>query len=245
MPPLIIPSAVSILAADTGLSEFVPSGAASSPSFSNGLSDLSAIPTNQSPNFNSVSTQPLRPGAVPKPPLINFQRQAEFGFGENNIAQYLDDLKQYKDQNIAFQVLVNKVVGQTFTTPGGINPRMNEIRYNHYDNLNKAALNYIKSPYDGGARTAFYKRLLELLETIKPGAAISDVTSDVTSAATSAAISDATSDATSDAKRWWQLWGGRKTARNSRSRSRGHKRSRGRSRKQYKKLKRSSRNRHR
>lgn len=202
MPPLIIPSALSTLAKYTG---FVPDDAASSPSSSlrNGLS---TIPTIQSPELNTISTQPLIPGAVPKPPPVDFKREAEFGFGEKNIAEYLTDLYQKKDQNIAFQDIVKKVVGQTFTTPGGINPRMNEIRDRHYNTLTQAALNHIQYPNDVRARNAFYRLLVALKN-------------------------DATRNATSG--------GGRKTARNSRSRSRG------RSRKQYKKLKRSSRNRHR
>ena len=202
MPPFLS-DALSTLAKDTGLSGFVPvpGGDASSPPFSNGLSDLSAIPTN--PELNTISTQPLRPGAVPKPPPVDFKHKAYATLGTDNIAKYLNDLYQKKDPNIAFQDLVKKVVGQTFTTPGGINPRMNEIIASHYNNITKAALNHMQHPHDVGAETAFYRSLNLLVNDAKSG-------------------------------------GGRKTARNHR-----RSRSRGRSRKQYKKLKRSSRNRRR
>jgi hypothetical protein len=206
MPPFLS-DALSTLAKDTGLSGFVPvpGGDASSPPFSNGLSDLSAIPTN--PELNTISTQPLRPGAVPKPPPVDFKHKAYATLGTDNIAKYLNDLYQKKDPNIAFQDLVKKVVGQTFTTPGAINPQMNEIIASHYNKFNQAALNHINKPRDGGAENAFYNVAAGLGEYLKNGATSG---------------------------------GGRKTARNHK-----RSRSRGRSRKQYKKLKRSSRNRRR
>jgi hypothetical protein len=261
MAPHLFTSALSTLSNDVGLT--VPgdaSGISGSSTFDNGLS------TNRNfnqPNFNPVSTTPSTPGGVPKPPLVDFKFEANRLLGEDNIKKYLNGFKNpNSDKNIAFQDLVNNVVGQTFQTPGGIDPRMREIMGTFYNSVTAKAREHILSPNDENRRNALARELMNMGNVIKPGAVpvqsddvpVMPVQSDdvpvMPVQSDDVPVMPVQADQTQSApSQGWRLsnlkfWGGRKPARNhSRNHSRSHKRSR--SRKQYKKLKRSSRSRRR
>ena len=112
MPPFIN-YALSPIAKNTGLAEFVPGDASGTTSgsstFDNGLS------TNQKfnePILNTISTTPLTPGAVPKPPLVVYENEANRLLGEENIENYLKGFNQPNtDLNKNFQDMVNNAVG--------------------------------------------------------------------------------------------------------------------------------------
>ena len=224
MPPFIpaINYAFAPIAENTGLAGFVPvdaSGISGSSTFDNGLS------TNQKfnePNFNTVSTTPSTPGAAQKTPLVDFKFEANRLLGEDNINKYLNGFKNpNSDKNIVFQEFVNKVVGQSFQTPGAINPQMRDIMNKFQEPLAQATNNMIYYPNDHTRVNKFNEILYRLGKEVRP------------EQADAVPVQNDAVPVKGD-KRWWEIFGGR-----------SHKRSRSRSRKQYKKLKRSSRNRRR
>jgi hypothetical protein len=261
MPPFIpaINYAFAPIAENTGLAGFVPvdaSGISGSSTFDNGLS------TNQKfnePNFNTVSTTPSTPGAAQKTPLVDFKFEANRLLGEDNINKYLNGFNNpNSDKNIVFQEFVNKVVGQSFQTPGAINPQMRDIMEKYQVPLANAANDMNRNPNDRNHVYNFHRWLIKMGSDLKPGVvpvqadavpvqpdAVPVQADAVPVQAVAVPVQADAVPVQADASNpWWKLWGGRKTARNhKRSHKRNHKRSR--SRKQYKKLKRSSRNRRR
>ena len=239
MAPHLFTSALSTLSNDVGLT--VPGGTTSgSSTFDNGLANPNFNYNSPSPNFNPVYNPSLTPGAAQKPPLVDFKFEANRLLGEDNINKYLNGFKNpNSDKNIVFQEFVKAAVGQSFPTPGGIDPRMREIMDTFYNSVTAKAREHILYPNDENRHNALVRELMNMGNVIKPGAV--PVQADVPGDQTQSAPSQG----------WLsnlKFWGGRKTARNhSRSHKRNHSRShkRSRSRKQYKKLKRSSRSRRR
>jgi hypothetical protein len=250
MPPFLNYE-LSPTATDTGL--IVPGDASGTTSgsstFGNGLS------TNQNfnePNFNTISTTPLTPGAAQKPPLVDFKFEANRLLGEDNINKYLNGFNNpNSDKNIVFQEFVNEVVGQSFQTPGAINPQMRDIMSKFQEPLAKAANEIINYPNDRIREFTFYKIARNLGADLKPDMQVQadavplqadavPVQADAVPVQADAVPVQADAVPVKGDKRWWEIFGGRSHKRNHK---RNHKRSR--SRKQYKKLKRSSRSRRR
>ena len=241
MAPPLFTTALSTLSNDVGLT--VPGDASGTTSESSTFGNGLVYPNfnyNSPNNFNTISTTQLTPGAAQKPLPVDYNREAESALGKDNIDQYVNELINNKDPNIAFQDLVNKAVGQTFQTPGAMNPKMREIIDNFYNRVTTKANEHIRQPNDKYKRNALAQELMNMGNVIKPR--VVPVQADVQA---DAVPGGQTQSAPPQAQGWLsnlKLWGGRKTARNH---SRSHKRSRSRSRKQYKKLKRSSRSRRR
>ena len=245
--PSFLNYALSPIATDTGL--IVPGDASGTTSgsstFDNGLSTNQNFNQPPQPNFNTISSTPLTPGAAQKPPLVDFKFEANRLLGEDKINKYLNGFKNpNSDKNIAFQDLVNNVVGQTFQTPGAINPQMRDIREKYQDPLANAANYMIRNPRDRNGEITLYRLLRDLGAYLKPDMQVqADAVPVMPVQANAVPVqADVPGDQTQSApsQGFLNLWGGRKTARNHK-----RSRSRSRSRKQYKKLKRSSRNRRR
>jgi len=245
MPPFL-PAINNPSTANTGL--IVSGDSFASEPFGNGL----AYPSNHLPNFNTISTQPLTPGTVPKPPPVDvYHSEATRFLGEGTIGRYLHDFDK-KPQNEVFEDLVNGAVsktGKTFETDVMKDLLIHEITEKYEKPLAQAVNDIRQNQYDQNREIKLYR----LFRAI--GAELNKlVQSDVPVQADAVPV-DQTQSAPSQG--WlsnFKFWGGRKTARNhkrsrshKRNHSRSHKRSRSRSRsrKQYKKLKRSSRNRRR
>ena len=259
MAPHLFTSALSTLSNDVGLT--VPGGTTSgSSTFDNGLANPNFNYNSPSPNFNPVYNPSLTPGAAQKPPLVDFKFEANRLLGEDNINKYLNGFKNpNSDKNIVFQEFVKAAVGQSFPTPGGIDPRMREIMDTFYNSVTAKAREHILYPNDENRHNALVRELMNMGNVIKPGAV--PVQADAVPVQADVPVMPVQADQTQSApSQGWlsnlKFWGGRKTARNhsrshkrthSRSHKRNHSRShkRSRSRKQYKKLKRSSRSRRR
>lgn len=107
-------------------------------------------------------------GAQPsksKLPTINYNQAANELFKKDPIEAYLNAIRDNRDVNIAFQDLVNTFVGQTFRTPGNINPNMMDYVNKFNIKLANAANELITQPNDrqkhNGAN-GFYGLLYQL-----------------------------------------------------------------------------------
>ena len=233
--PAFLNYALSPIATDTGLA-IVPGDASGTTSGSSTFGNGLAYPSNQSPNFNTVSNPSLTPGAAQKPSLVDFYHsEATRLLGQENIGRYLRDFNK-KPQNEVFEDLVNRAVSKTGKTFETAVMKELILDMQKYENRLAQAVNDIKqNPYDLNRETKLYRLFKEM------GAELNQADKTVQSDAVPVQ-NDAVPVQADATKSWWNnlLWGGRKTARNHK---RG--RSRSRSRKQYKKLKRSSRNRRR
>lgn len=170
--PSFLNYALSPIATDTGLVPVVASGisgSSGSSTFGDGLSTNQNFNQPPQPNFNTISSTPLTPGAAQKPPLVDFKFEANRLLGEDKINKYLNGFKNpNSDKNIVFQEFVNEVVGQTFQTPGAINPQMRDIMEQYQDPLANAANNMIRNPRDRNGEITLYRLLSDLGAYLKP-----------------------------------------------------------------------------
>lgn len=222
------------VADNTGLSNFLESSLP--PSSSDGLANPNkqqqqpAAPVKDF--LKSFQDNPPAP-ALPQPLKVNFKLESESLIGKDVITNFLNKLNAYSDENIAFQDLVNEYDQQSFDTPGGVNPKMNEYMDQFENPLLKEARYLLQHPNDdqrNNGPNGFYGILNKMAKTIRPSPP---------AVAPSAAEPSA---AEPESKPWYKFWGGRKTARN-RSRNRSRSRSRSGKKTRARKLKQRSRKR--
>jgi len=227
------------VADSTGLTPYLES---SLPSSSDGLANPNkqqqqpAAPVKDF--LKSFQDKPPAP-ALPQPPKVNFRVESESLIGKDVINRFLNKLREGSNDNIAFQDLVNEYDQQSFNTPGGIHPKMNEYMSEFEEPLLKEAQYLLQHPNESQRNNGpkgFYGILDKLAKTVRPTAAEPTPflgPQPITIApypfgSEGVAPSGSEGVAPSKSKSWYEFWkGGRKTARN---RSRNHSRSRSRSR---------------
>jgi hypothetical protein len=120
--------------------------------------------------LSSFSSESQRP-ALTQPPKDNFRGNAIASFGQPAVDKFLNIIRTNGDDNVAFQQLLIDFVGQTFMTPGNIDPKMGEYDMQFRTKLVNAARRLITNPADNqgnNGRNGFWAVLCSLGQHVRP-----------------------------------------------------------------------------